>query len=125
MLEHPSLVKVLKENGYATLQTGKWWEGNPLNHGFTDAMTHGDPSRGGRHGDQGLKIGRETMQPIYDFVEKAEENDHPFFVWYGVFLPHFPHNAPQRLFNKYKDIAPNEPTAWYWANVEWLDEGCG
>ncbi len=125
MLEHPSLVKVLKENGYATLQTGKWWEGNPLLHGFTDAMTHGDPSRGGRHGDEGLKIGRETMQPIYDFVEKAEENDQPFFVWYGVFLPHFPHNAPQRLFDKYKDIAPNEPTAWYWANVEWLDEGCG
>lgn len=42
MLEHPSLVKVLKENGYATLQTGKWWEGNPLNHGFTDAMIQGD-----------------------------------------------------------------------------------
>ena len=65
------------------------------------------------------------MQPIYDFVEKAEENDQPFFVWYGVFLPHAPHDAPQRLFDKYKDIAPNEPTAWYWANVEWLDEGCG
>jgi arylsulfatase A-like enzyme len=125
MLEHPSFVRILTENGYATLQTGKWWEGNPLNHGFTDAMTHGDPSRGGRHGDEGLKIGRETMQPIYDFVEKAEKNGQPFFVWYGVYLPHFPHNAPQRLFDKYKDIAPNEPTAWYWANVEWLDEGCG
>lgn len=125
MQRHASLVKVLKENGYATLQTGKWWEGNPLNHGFTDAMTHGDPSRGGRHGDEGLKIGRETMQPIYDFVEKAEKNEQPFFIWYGVFLPHTPHNAPQRLFDKYKDIAPNEPTAWYWANVEWLDEGCG
>lgn len=125
MLEHRSFVKVLKENGYATLQTGKWWEGNPLKHGFTDAMTHGDPLRGGRHGDEGLKIGRQTMQPIYDFVEKAEENNQPFFVWYGVFLPHAPHNAPQRLFDKYKDVAPNEPTAWYWANVEWLDEGCG
>jgi arylsulfatase A-like enzyme len=125
MAEHPSFIKTLKENGYATLQTGKWWEGNPLEHGFTDAMTHGDPTRGGRHGDDGLKIGRETMQPIYDFVEKAQTNDQPFFVWYGVFLPHSPHNAPRRLFNKYKDIAPNEPTAWYWANVEWFDEGCG
>jgi uncharacterized sulfatase len=121
----PSFIKALQENGYATLQTGKWWEGNPLEHGFTDAMTHGDPSRGGRHGDVGLKIGRETMQPIYDFVDKAQANNQPFFVWYGVFLPHTPHNAPQRLFDKYKDIAPSESIARYWANVEWFDEGCG
>lgn len=125
MLNHPSFIRTLKDNGYATLQTGKWWEGNPLDQGFTDAMTHGDHSRGGRHGDKGLEIGRQTMQPIYDFVDKAKSNEQPFFVWYGVFLPHAPHNAPDRLFNKYKDIAPNEPTARYWANVEWLDEGCG
>ncbi|TWU01561.1 sulfatase-like hydrolase/transferase [Neorhodopirellula pilleata] len=125
MLDHPSFVKELKDNGYATLQTGKWWEGSPLDHGFTDAMTHGDHSRGGRHGDQGLKIGRDTMQPIYDFVDKADANDQPFFIWYGVFLPHAPHDAPDRLFDKYKDIAPNESTARYWANIEWLDEGCG
>ena len=125
MSKLPSLVKILKQNGYATLQTGKWWEGNPKDHGFTDAMTHGDPTRGGRHGDKGLAIGRKTMAPIYDFVDTAKDNKQPFFIWYGVFLPHFPHNAPDRLFNKYKDIAPNEPTARYWANVEWLDEGCG
>lgn len=121
----PSFIKTLQENGYATLQTGKWWEGNPLEHGFTDAMTHGDPSRGGRHGDAGLKIGRDTMQPIYEFVDKAQTNNQPFFVWYGVFLPHTPHNAPQRLFDKYKDVAPSESIARYWANVEWFDEGCG
>jgi arylsulfatase A-like enzyme len=125
MAEHPSFIKALKGNGYATLQTGKWWEGNPLEHGFTDAMTHGDPMRGGRHGDDGLKIGRETLQPIYDFVDQASANNQPFFVWYGVFLPHSPHNAPQRLFDKYKDIAPNAPRAWYGAIVEWFDEGCG
>ena len=125
MLGHPSFVKQLKAAGYATLETGKWWEGNPLDHGFTDAMTHGDTKRGGRHGDEGLKIGRETMKPIYDFVDKAQTNQQPFFIWYGVFLPHSPHNAPDRLFNKYKDIAPDESTARYWANVEWLDEGCG
>jgi len=64
MAKHPSFIKTLKEQGYATLQTGKWWEGSPLDHGFTDAMTHGDPTRGGRHGDKGLDIGRKTMQPI-------------------------------------------------------------
>ena len=123
--EHTTLFEVLKDNGYLTLQTGKWWEGNPLDHGFTDAMTHGDAGRGGRHGDVGLQIGRSTMKPFYDFVDKSVANNQPFFVWYGVFLPHNPHNAPDRLKSKYEDIAPNESTARYWANVEWFDEGCG
>ncbi len=125
MLKHDSFIKQLQSHGYTTLQTGKWWEGNPLDHGFDVAMTHGDPLKGGRHGDVGLKIGRETMQPIYDFVDKATAGDQPFFVWYGVYLPHFPHNAPKRIFEKYRDVAPDEPTAWYWANCEWLDETCG
>lgn len=123
--DQPSFIRALQQNGYATLQTGKWWEGDPKEHGFTHAMTHGDETRGGRHGDKGLDIGRKTMQPIYDFVEEATENDQPFFVWYGVFLPHAPHNAPERFYNRYKNIAPNEPTAWYWANVDWFDETCG
>ena len=125
MAHHPSFIKELKANGYATLQTGKWWEGNPLDQGFTDAMTHGDPTRGGRHGDKGLDIGRKTMQPIVDFVAKAQQNEQPFFIWYGVFLPHSPHNAPERFYNRYKDIAPDTPAAKYWANVDWFDETCG
>jgi uncharacterized sulfatase len=125
MLELPSFVKTLKQNGYATLQTGKWWEGNPKDHGFTEAMSHGDHARDGRHGDNGLDIARKTMQPIYDFVDAAKQNEQPFFIWYGVMLPHAPHDAPDRLYNQYKDVAPNKSAARYWANVQWLDEGCG
>ncbi|MDF7823429.1 sulfatase [Pontiellaceae bacterium B12227] len=120
-----TFIEVLRDNGYLTLQTGKWWEENPLDHGFTHAMTHGDALKGGRHGDVGLKIGRETMKPFHDIVQQSKKEDKPFFLWYGVYLPHSPHNAPDRIYNKYKDIAPNEPTARYWANVDWFDEGCG
>jgi len=116
----PSMVRQLRDNGYATLQTGKWWEENPLDHGFTEGMT-----QGGHAGDRGLQIGRKTMQPIYDFVDRAEKAAQPFFIWYGVFLPHTPHNAPNRLYLKYKEIAPDEATARYWANIAWLDETCG
>lgn len=123
--ECTTFIEILKANGYLTLQTGKWWEENPLDHGFTDAMTHGDATRGGRHGDVGLKIGRSTMKPFHDIVKKSKAEEKPFFMWYGVYLPHAPHNAPDRFLNKYKDIAPNEPTARYWANVDWFDEGCG
>jgi uncharacterized sulfatase len=123
--EHDTFIRLLAENGYATLQTGKWWEGNPSEGGFAEGMTHGDVSRGGRHGDKGLEIGRKTMDPIYDFVDRSVAGGQPFFIWYGVFLPHDPHNAPDRLYNQYKDLAPNESTARYWANVAWFDETCG
>ncbi len=39
----PTLADILGEAGYVSLQTGKWWEGNPSRGGFTEGMTHGDP----------------------------------------------------------------------------------
>lgn len=120
----PNIMHALKENGYLTLQTGKWWEGNPVtDSGFTHGMTHGDPKRGGRHGDVGLKIGRDGQKPIYDFIKEA--GDKPWFVWYGVFLPHTPHNPPKDLLDKYLKVAPTPAVARYWANCEWHDRAIG
>ena len=55
----------------------------------------------GRHGGQALSIGRKSMKPIYDFIDKAKQQQKPFFVWYAPFLPHTPHNPPERLLKKY------------------------
>jgi len=118
--EHPDLLESLRAAGYVSLQTGKWWEGNPVaDGGFTAGMTHSDAKRGGRHGDEGLKIGREGLQPIKEFIDGA--GDKPWFVWYGVFLPHSPHTPPDFLLEKYRKLTPSEPVARYWACVEWLD----
>ncbi|MDP6357196.1 MAG: sulfatase-like hydrolase/transferase, partial [Planctomycetota bacterium] len=68
-----SLPKLLGEQGYLSHQSGKWWEGNFKNGGFTHGMTRGFPQRGGRHGDDGLRIGRTGMKPIEDFVDMAVE----------------------------------------------------
>ena len=89
--------------------------------GFTHGMTHGDPKRGGRHGDVGLKIGREGMDEIFDFIDAG---DKPFFVWYAPFLPHTPHNPPKRLLDKYaKKTSPSlSPVTGPCASV---DETCG
>src|SRR5690349_2141216 len=38
-----TLPRLLGAAGYASLQTGKWWEGNFASGGFTQGMTHGDP----------------------------------------------------------------------------------
>jgi arylsulfatase A-like enzyme len=120
---HPTIPEKLKKLDYLSLQTGKWWLGNYRRGGFTHGMTHGDMDRGGRHGDEGLDIGRETMEPIYDFIDNRE--NHPFFIWYAPFLPHRPHNPPDRLLNKYRKETDSLPIAKYWANCEWFDETCG
>ena len=116
----PTLPRLLVENGYLALQTGKWWQGHYRRGGFTHGMT-----QGGRHGDDGLAIGRKTMQPIYDFIADARTQDKPFFVWYAPMMPHDPHTPPERLFDKYRDKTPSPHVARYWAMVEWFDETCG
>lgn len=118
-----TLAELLGKRDYVSLQTGKWWEGNPRDHGFTEAMTHGDVTRGGRHGDEGLKIGREGMQPIYDFIDSA--GGRPFFLWYAPLLPHEPHNPPARLLAKYQAAERPMEVARYYAMVEWFDETVG
>jgi arylsulfatase A-like enzyme len=119
----PTLPRLLARKGYVSHQSGKWWEGHHSRGGFTAGMTHGDVKRGGRHGDEGLKVGRKGMKPVLDFVDAA--GDKPFFVWYAPFLPHTPHTPPERLLKKYQ--APDRPfkLARYYAMCEWFDETCG
>ncbi len=119
----PTLPRLLAKRGYVSHQSGKWWQGHYSRGGFTHGMTHGDPKRGGRHGDVGLKIGREGMGEIFDFIEDA--GDKPFFVWYAPFLPHTPHNPPKRLLDKYAKKTESKFIARYWAMCEWFDETCG
>lgn len=115
-----TLPRILAAQGYLSLQTGKWWQGDFRHGGFTHGMT-----KGTRHGDEGLKIGRETMQPIHDFIESAHRENRPFFVWYAPMMPHQPHTPPQRLLDKYLAVAPSPHVARYWAMVEWFDETVG
>jgi len=123
--EHANLARLLTDAGYLTLQTGKFWEGDPKLMGFTHAMTHADPKRGGRHGDAGLKISREGILPIKKLIDLAQKNQKPFFIWHAPFLPHTPHNPPKELYEKYLKLEPNKFVARYYAMVEWFDQTCG
>jgi arylsulfatase A-like enzyme len=117
--------QLLAQQGYVSHQSGKWWEGNFRRGGFTAGMTRGFPEPGGRHGDDGLSIGREGMQPVTDFIDQAVEDETPFFLWYAPFLPHSPHNPPERLLAHYNSFGLPATVARYYAMCEWFDETCG
>lgn len=115
----PTLPRLLTKAGYRTLQTGKFWEGSYDNAGFT----HGITEESDRHASRKMQIGRDGLQPIYDFLEAG--GDAPWFVWYAPMMPHEPHNPPQRILKKYKTAGRNVKLARYWAMCEWFDETCG
>lgn len=120
---HPNFVRDLVGRGYLALQTGKWWEADPIKTaGFTHAMTKGE-IKGSRHGDLGLDIGRKGLGPIERFLDQA--GSRPWLIWYAPMLPHAPHNPPEELLRKYLPLAPSPPVAHYWASVEWFDRTCG
>lgn len=123
--QHPRLPHELGKIGYQSFQAGKWWAGNYASGGFTHGMSHGDNSRGGRHGDEGLEIGRKSMAPIETFLDQAVGQKKPFFMWYAPMMPHTPHNPPERLWSKYRDKHPSPNVTRYWAMCEWFDETCG
>lgn len=120
-----TLPELLAERGYVSHQSGKWWEGNFSRGGFTEGMTRGFPQKGGRHGDDGLKIGRQGLAPVESFVQNAVKDEKPFFLWYAPFLPHTPHTPPERLLKKYQTADRPITIAKYYAMCEWFDETCG
>lgn len=115
------LPRRLTEAGYLTFQTGKLWNTTAKEAGFTHGMTNKE----GRHGGDGLTIGRESMKPIFDFISDAETEKKPYFVWYAPLLPHQPHNPPAELLAKYQDQGLSQNAAKYFAMVEWFDQTIG
>ncbi len=120
-----TLPRLLRARGYVSLQTGKWWEGSYERGGFDEGMTRGFPEPGGRHGDDGLKIGRDGLSEITDFIERADAENKPFFVWYAPYMPHSPHNPPERILENYQNKGLPIPVAKYYAMIEWFDETNG
>ena len=117
-----TLPELLRERGYVSLQTGKWWEGSYERGGFDEGMTRGFPEPGGRHGDDGLKIGREGLDTITRFIDKADAESQPFFVWYAPYMPHSPHRPPERLLRNFDGYGLPASVAKYYAMIEWFDE---
>jgi arylsulfatase A-like enzyme len=116
----PALPRLLGQAGYRSLQTGKFWEGHYANAGFTDGQTTNQD----RHiATKSPQIGRQTMQPILDFIDKNQET--PFFIWYAPMMPHLPHNPPERILKRYAVAGRDINVARYYGMCEWFDETVG
>lgn len=115
------LPKALTEAGYLTFQTGKLWNATYQDMGFTHGMT----TKQGRHGGDGLTIGREGMEPIYQFIATAKEREKPFFIWHAPLMPHDPHTPPKEILAKYTGKGLSPAAEKYYAMVEWFDQTCG
>ena len=114
----PALPRLLGSAGYRSLQTGKFWEGHYRNAGFTDGMTVK-----GRHGDEGLAIGRKTMAPIGAFLDADRTKS--CFVWYAPMMPHEPHNPPENYRVMYEGRGLDAKTVAYYAMITWFDATVG
>lgn len=132
MQHFKTLPKLLAESGYVSFQGGKWWEYSYENGGFSEGMTTGwtakDRENGSKWfkqfmGGSGLELARATMEPVYDFIDKNSEA--PFFIWYAPELPHYPFDAPDVYYNRYRDQDMTESAKRYYANCTWFDEGVG
>ena len=132
---------ILSRHGYASLQTGKFWEGHYSNGGFTHGMTTGRPTdrlgwnTGTRqlpngewvahgNGDAGLVIGRETMEPIFRFIDE-QAGRKPFFVWYAPYLPHVPYDAPAEYEQLALEKGAPPHLAAYYASIARFDRTVG
>lgn len=115
------LPKALTDSGYLTFQTGKLWNVTYEDVGFTGGMT----VNASRHGDAGLSIGRKSMKPIFDFMETAQKEQKPFFVWYAPMMPHTPHTPPAELLAHFKGKGLSPAAEKYYAMIEWFDQTCG
>ncbi len=137
--EIPTLPRLLAQTGYRCLQTGKYWEGHFSNAGFTDGMTLAKPWGGPfgdktlpngevvahGNGDAGLAIGRDTMTPITDFLDSCGRSQ-PFFIWYAPFLPHTPHDSPEKYFSIYRNkTGLNALAIPYYAAITQFDDTVG
>ena len=126
-----TLPKALKTNGYVSWQGGKWWERSYAFGHFDEGMTGGWTEE--QFGDddfflelmgaEGNDLVRETMDPLYDFIDRHSEE--PMFIWFGPSLPHTPFDAPYSFRKFYENKPISESAKRYYSNITWWDAGVG
>jgi arylsulfatase A len=128
--EHP-IARLLKENGYATCQTGKWRQigETPKDWGFDEYCTDGTASgwywkKNYIKNGETVKTDSEVYCPdiVHDFAIDFinRHKDQPFFVYYATHLVHLP-------MERTPDSKPGttDEKALYADNLAYMDKQVG
>ncbi len=124
-----SLANRLKDAGYATYATAKYWEGDARVMGFTHgtvSVTFAGFSGFVRHG----------QHELFRFIDEQHEAGRPMFIWWAPLLPHTPHDPPPRYYDRFAEreipIPPyytGDPAPYvetlrkFYAMGSWFDAG--
>lgn len=125
--EFAALPGLLAQRDYIAFQGGKYWEGEPSQAGFTQwtwdatGRNYGEVTSGG----SGLRFGRETLEPLWNFLDDHADGSRPFFVWFAPLLPHHPHDPPKELVAPYMGRGIVRSARLYYANITRLDAAVG
>jgi len=123
-----SLPNRLKDAGYATYATAKYWEGDPRAMGFTHGTVN--VTRNGF-----ATLVREGQDELFEFIDD-QRSKKPMFIWWAPFLPHNPHNPPPKYFDQFADTPITIPAYFkgdekkyvaevrkFYAMGTWFDDG--
>ena len=86
-----ALPKLLKEAGYATYGSGKYWEDDARAMGFTHGLVPAKPFG---------KFARSGQDELFAFIDE-HAGETPMFIWWAPMMPHTPHNPPERFLQKF------------------------
>lgn len=123
-----SLANRLKDAGYATYATSKYWEGDPRAMGFT----HGTVNITYKGFKQFVRKDQDELNRFID----QQGKDKPLFIWWAPLLPHKPHNPPKKYFAQYANTEIPVPSFYegdrrayvdalrkFYAMGTWFDDG--
>jgi uncharacterized sulfatase len=128
ILDFQTLPALLAQRGYRSFQAGKHWEGSALQAGFTAGTKTAKQVTGSSFADfaggtLGLEIGRTTMEPVWEMLERSEGD--PFLLWFAPRLPHTPMDAPESYRAPYLHAGLSRSAVAYYANISRLDAAIG
>ncbi len=114
-----TIARQLREAGYFTAMAGKWHlHGEPTDHGFDRYFGHLSGATNFFKGDNTFRLNgkpwNEFDKDFYttiantnyaiDFVDEAIETTKPFFLYMAYNAPHYPLQALQADFEKYRPV---------------------